>query len=138
MAYLPDAAMPPPSQDDAAFWEQCDAKRLAFQGCARCGKVVHPPIPVCPSCHSMERVWVDAPEEGRIFSFTWAHSAAHESFKAVLPYNIVLVEFPALPGVRLVSNVVNVEIGELGIGDRVSLVWEETSGGRWLPRFRKT
>lgn len=137
MAYLPDTALPPPSQEDFEFWRNCDARRLAFQGCARCDTVVHPPLPVCPGCQSIERVWVDAPDHGRVFSFTWAHTAAHESIKPALPYNIALVEFPTLPGVRLVSNVVNVGLGELSIGDQVALIWEATSGGRWLPRFRK-
>jgi uncharacterized OB-fold protein len=137
MAYLPDTLLLPPGPDDGEFWEHCDAGRLVFQGCAHCATVVHPPTPMCPGCQSTERAWVNAPREARVFTYTWAHSAAHESVKAVLPYNIVLVEFPALPGVRLVSNVVNVVPGELNFGDPLELAWEACANGRQLPRFRK-
>lgn len=138
MAYLSEAVLLPPTQEDDEFWQHCNAQRLAFQGCARCDAVVHPPTHICPKCQSVERVWIDAPLEARVFSYTWAYTAAHESVKPSLPYNIALVEFPALPGVRLVSNVVNVKPGELNFNDPLQLVWEFTSTGRGLPRFRKT
>lgn len=137
MAYLPDAVVPPPTANDEEFWANCDRRRLAFQGCPRCDTVVHPPLPVCPGCQSPERTWIDAPATGRVFSFTWAYTAADDAVRTALPYNIALVEFPDLPGVRLVSNVVNVQPGELAIDDRVALVWESTASGRSLPRFRK-
>jgi uncharacterized OB-fold protein len=72
-----------------------------------------------------------------VYSFTWIHTAAHPSLAEALPYNVVVVEFPELPGVRLVSNVVDVERGKLAVGDRLSLIWESARDGVFLPRFRK-
>lgn len=122
--------------ENLPFWENCNARLLTFQKCTACGHSVHPPLPVCPNCQSSERMWTVAPAEARVFSFTWAHTAAHGSVKDALPYNIVVVEFPPLPEVRLVSNVINVRPGELAIGDTLQLVWEECDG-QWLPRFEK-
>ena len=102
-----------------------------------CAHLIHPPLPVCPRCQSVERQWAPAPREAVVFSFVWVHTAAHDSVADVLPYNVALVEFPALPGVRLVSNVVNVKHGDLAIADRLALVWEEGEAGQWLPRFCK-
>lgn len=137
MAYLPDT-VPAPVLDEtnAPFWENCRAQRLAFQQCGDCHAVVHPPLPVCPRCQSAARHWLEAPSRARVYSFIWAHTAAHDSVRASLPYNVVLVEFPDLPGVRLVSNVVDARIGELAIGAAVRLQWEAAPGGLWLPRFR--
>lgn len=137
MAYLPDD-VPAPEGDEtsAPFWAHCNERRLAFQQCAACLRLVHPPLPVCPACRSVERAWADAPTTARVFSFTWVHTAAHESVKAVLPYNVALVEFPGLPGVRLVTNVVDAKPATLAIGDPLELVWE-LQGAQWLPRFSK-
>ena len=138
MPYLPES-LPAPAIDEtsAPFWERCNAKRLSFQQCADCLTLVHPPLPVCPKCQSVHRNWVDAPSRARVFSFVWAHTAAHDSVKAVLPYNVVLVEFPDLPGVRLLSNVIGTMRGELAIGDGLELVWDQQAENRWLPRFRR-
>jgi uncharacterized OB-fold protein len=110
---------------------------VTFQCCNDCGEVIHPPLPACPACQSLNRGWKEAPAGVRVFTFTWAHSAAHESVAEVLPYNITVVEFSGMPGVRLVTNVVDAAPGVLSIGDPVTLVWEDGPDGQMLPRFRK-
>ena len=128
---------PRPNADDAPFWEHCGERRLSFLKCRDCGTLAHPPIGVCPHCQSLARVWVEAPARARVYSFTWIHTAVDDSVGATLPYNVAVVEFPDLPGVRLVTNVVEARPGELAIGDPVTLSWESIAGGMFLPRFRK-
>jgi hypothetical protein len=136
--YLPvELPSPEPVESDEGFWASCNERRLAFQQCGRCAVVVHPPVPACPSCGSLDRGWVEAPAQARVFTFTWVHTAAHASVKASLPYAAVLVEFPELPQVLLVSNVVDAKPQTLRIGDALSLVWEQGWNGQWLPRFRR-
>jgi uncharacterized OB-fold protein len=138
MAYLPNG-LPGPNPDEVSgpFWANCNQRRLTFQTCGDCGWRTHPPMPVCPSCQSLRRVWTDAPLEGRVFSFIWAHTAAHASLRELqLPYNVVVVEFPDFPGVRLISNVIDVDMGGLQIGDRLNLLWEKVEA-HWLPRFSR-
>ena len=128
---------PTPTADDAPFWANCAQRRLTFQKCRACGSLTHPPIGVCPRCQSTDRDWTEAPDLARVYSFTWIHTAAMESVADRLPYNVAVVEFPALPGVRLVTNIVDGKPGQLAIGDRVALVWESLAGGEALPRFRR-
>jgi uncharacterized OB-fold protein len=136
-SYLSDSIPhSPATQETEPFWDACSQDRLIFQKCRRCSRVTHPPILACPSCQSFDRGWMGAPERATVFSFTWAFTPGHDSVRERLPYNIALVEFPDLSGVRLVSNVVNVKRGELKIGDQVALIWE-TEGSRRVPRFRK-
>jgi uncharacterized OB-fold protein len=138
MAYFGERnVLPEPNADDAPFWANCAARRLTFQQCAACGRVTHPPIGACPACQSFERTSIDAPADARVFSFTWVHTAAHESVAQALPYNVVVVEFPALPGVRLISNVADVAHGDIRIGDPLTLAWDPVSDAMSLPRFRK-
>jgi uncharacterized OB-fold protein len=86
----------------------------------------------------LNKTWVDAPEEARVFSFTWIYVAADPSVSSSLPYNIALIEFPRLRGIRLVSNVVDCHPGDLAIGDEVRLTWDMTAGSQGIPRFRKS
>lgn len=127
---------PVPNADDAGFWAHCAERRLMFQRCADCATVTHPPIGVCPHCQSLRRGWVEAPAEARVYGYTWVHTAVHESVKRALPYNVAVIEFPALPGVRLISNVVDAEHETLRIGATLTLGWEAIGGGFVLPRFR--
>jgi uncharacterized OB-fold protein len=127
---------PVPNPDDAPFWAHCAQKRLVFQRCGACATVTHPPLAVCPKCQSLARDWVEAPTRARVYSFTWIHTAAHESVADCLPYNVAVVEFPDLPGVRLITNVIDAAPGTLAIGHEVFLTWE-TAGDATLPRFRK-
>lgn len=136
MTYFgPDQVLPVPNADDAPYWENCAQRRLTFQRCLQCRTFTHPPIGVCPQCQSTAREWIEAPELATVFSCTWIHTAAHDSVRERLPYNVVVVTFEGVPGVRLVSNVVDVTPGKLAIGDRVLLLWESV-GELGLPRFR--
>jgi uncharacterized protein len=138
MTYLPqDIPGPQPNDEDGPFWANCNQRRLTFQCCCDCNTVIHPPLPICPACQSRDRTWIEAPSTARVFTFTWARTAAHESVRPVLPYNIAVVEFPDLPGVRLVTNVIDAAPESLAIGEIVALVWEDGPGGQRLPRFSK-
>ena len=129
---------PAPNADDAPFWAHCGERRLTFQKCGDCGTLTHPPIGVCPHCQSLSRVWVEAPAQGRVYSFTWIHTAVDDSVARSLPYNVAVVEFPEMPAVRLVTNVIDGRPGQIAIGDPVTLSWDPIEGGMFLPRFRKT
>lgn len=138
MPYLPvELPMPDPAPEARVFWAHCSEKQLMFQACGDCGQAVHPPVPLCPACQSANRVWVEAPDDARVFSYTIIHHAAHEAVSGAVPYNVVLVEFPQLDGVRLVSNLIDAAPEEIAIGMALSLIWEEGPGGQWLPRFRR-
>lgn len=137
MSYLPPSfPAVTPTLDDREFWERCNARRLCFQQCGDCGRFRHPPTPLCPACQSSAMNWIDAPAHARIFSYTFVHHPAHPAAAAVIPYNVVLVEFAECGGVRLVSNVVDAAPGDLAAGRVVALVWDEGAGNQLVPRFR--
>lgn len=138
MPYLPESLpMPAPTPETRAFWAHCRSRRLMFQACEACGHAVHPPVPRCPACGDLGRTWRAAPAEARVFSYTIVHHPADDTVAGAVPYNVVLVEFPGLDGVRLVSNVVDATPDEVDVGMALELVWEPGPGGQWLPRFRK-
>jgi uncharacterized protein len=140
MAYVPNEISGPlPNDADKMFWHYCQQRELRFQQCSSCRRFRHPPTPVCPHCRSFSNEWVVAPETGVVFSFTIVHHPAHPAMKTVVPYNIVVVDFPAYDHVRLVSNVIDVPTQEIHIGMEVAVTWETAGNGMLVPRFmRKT
>jgi uncharacterized OB-fold protein len=138
MAYLPNEIPgPEPTVDDQQFWQYCQQRELRFQRCMACKRFRHPPAPVCLHCRSFESEWLPAPETGVVFSFTIVHHPAHPAVSPILPYNVVIVDFPQYDHVRLVSNLIDVSPSEISIGMEVALVWETVGNGMLVPRFQR-
>lgn len=127
---------PEPDMDDAAFWAHCAQRRLRFQACGACGTPRHPPQPICPQCRSLDQRWIGVSGVARIYTYTVIHHASHEAVESRLPYVVAVVEFPDLPGVRLISNVTDVEPAEVHIGMPLMLWWDEIGDSMFIPRFR--
>jgi len=126
-------SMPILDPDSMGFWEGVKNHKLVFQKCKQCGIWLHPPRPMCPRCRSLEKEWVPSKGIGTIHSWVTYREAPHPAFKA--PYSVVLVELEE--GVRLVSNMVDVEEGEPYIGMPVEVVFDDIAQGLTLPKFRK-
>jgi uncharacterized OB-fold protein len=116
------------NQDTAFFWEGTQQGELRLQKCNACGELRHPPGPVCPSCHAMDRGYVVASGRGTVFSFLVHHAPQMPGRE--LPLTIALVELEE--GVRVVADVRgNPE--DLAIGDPVVVGWDEVDDELTLP-----
>ena len=137
MAYFPDTMpRPMPNMDDAGFWAGCRERKLRFQACADCGKPRHPPMPVCPDCHSTKVRWIDAPANAEVYTYNVIHHASHPAVVQNLPYVGALIVFADLPGVRLLSNVTHCAPSSVHIGMKVAVWWDDIGDGMFIPRFR--
>lgn len=135
MQYNPDVKIPkpPPVGENQGFWDGVKNGNLVFQRCKECGARVHPPRPICPSCRSLEKEWAPSSGKGIIHSWVVYREAPHPGF--VAPYAVVLVELEE--GVRLISNVVDMELDEIQIGMPVEAVFDNVTDELALPKFRK-
>ncbi|MEE9609405.1 MAG: bifunctional MaoC family dehydratase N-terminal/OB-fold nucleic acid binding domain-containing protein [Myxococcota bacterium] len=123
---------PAVTPDNAFFWEGVEKRRLLIQRCAGCGKLRHPPCPICPVCRSLEWEAQEACGRGRVYSYVVAHHPPVPPF--AYPHLIVLVELEE--GTRLVSELVGVEPSQVEIGAPLEVEFAEVEGGRVLHRFR--
>lgn len=135
---MPDRARPAPAHprpaithDNAFFWEGVAAGKLLLQRCA-CGRLRHPPGPVCPSCHSFSWTAALASGRGRVYSFVVAHHPAIPPFEYPNPIGLVELE----EGPRIVANLVGVAREAIRIGMPVVCEIVEVEPGFRLPRFR--
>ena len=114
--------------DTDFFWEGTQLGELRLQKCNACGELRHPPGPVCPTCHAMDRGYVVASGRGTIFSFLVHHAPQMPGRE--LPVTIALVELDE--GVRFVADVRgNPE--DLAIGDAVVVDWDKVDDELTLP-----
>ena len=119
------------THDNEFFWRGVQDGRLLIQRCS-CGKLRHPPGPMCPSCHSLEWDAVEASGRGSVYSFVVAHHPATPPFE--YPNVIALVELAE--GTRIVANLRGIEPGEVEIGAPVRAEFVELEPGRKFLQFR--
>lgn len=123
---------PVPDADDAPFWDGVRAGKLLLQRCADCGTVRHPPSPMCARCHSVQREWFEASGTGRVYSWIASqHPSAPDDSQRI----VALIDLDE--GVRMVSNLQDVDLADVRPGMPVQVTFMEIDG-TMLPQFRPT
>jgi uncharacterized OB-fold protein len=133
--FFPDS-MPPPLANATTlpFWQAAAEHRLVVQRCTACGHTRLPPAPVCPACRSADADWKELSGRGEVYTYTIVHRAIAAG--QPLPTLIAVIALEDAGGVRMISNLVGVDPGEVAIGMPVELVWEDMSADLSIPRFR--
>jgi uncharacterized OB-fold protein len=118
------------------FWDAAAQHRLVAARCGQCGRFRMPPTPFCPHCRSQAIDWVELSGDGIVYSYSIVTRALVPGTDDALPYITAVVSLDDAGGVRLISNVVDVAIDRLHVGDAVSVVWDDQTNGITIPRFR--
>jgi uncharacterized OB-fold protein len=123
-----------PRLDDAnrEFWTSGERGELAVSGCEDCGYLVHPPRPVCPRCLSRSLAPRALSGRGVVHSVTVNHQPWNPTMPT--PYAVGLIELDEQPGLRLMTDVVGCDPGDVRIGMRVRVVFEQYDDV-WIPLF---
>ena len=114
------------------FWDACNIKELRIQSCNECTNLQHPPAVRCLSCGSVSLDSVIATGKGTLHSWAIAHYPQVPAFDYPLIVGLVELE----EGVRLVSNVTNVELEELEIGMPLEVDWLNVDNEFTLHQFK--
>jgi uncharacterized OB-fold protein len=132
-------AGPPPrrpapllTDDNAFFWEAAVEGRLVAQRCGGCGRLRHPPRPMCPQCHSLEVEVVTLSGRGSLYSYAILHHPQHPAFD----YPVVAALVDLEEGIRLVTNLSGVDPERIVIGMPLEVTFEPTEHGGAVPVFR--
>jgi uncharacterized OB-fold protein len=120
------------TEDNHEFWDAAREGRLVAQGCSECGRLRHPPRPMCPHCHSLAHQLVDLSGRGAVYSYALLHHPRNPLFE----YPVVAALVDLDEGIRLVTNLVDVEPGDVHIGLRVSVRFVPTADDMAVPVFR--
>ncbi len=117
--------------DSEFFWAAAAEHRLVGQRCGGCGKLRHPPRPMCPHCGSLEWAAVELSGRGTVYSFAVLHHPQNPQFDYPVVAGLVDLD----EGIRLVTNLVGMLPGEVEIGQAVEVRFEPTIDGMAVPVF---
>jgi uncharacterized protein len=125
-----------PVNSDNAFWMAgVERRELLAQRCSGCGRLRHPPAPMCGACRSLEWEAARLAGRGSIYSYVVHHRPHLPGFAS--PHVIVLVELEE--GVRMVGNLVDADPSAAAIGKRVEVTFRADPGDDYvLPQWRLT
>jgi uncharacterized protein len=122
----------PPGPTTAPFWEAAARHRFVLQRCASCGKLQHPPEPICTACLSDSLEFEEVSGLGKVYSFTVVRRALLPELQSHVPYVLGLIDLAE--ECRIVSLIRGCAPEEVHIGLAVRVDFE-TVGPLTLPVF---
>lgn len=133
-----DSSKPPPRPlpattcDTEPFWSGGEHGELLIEQCDGCSYYIHPPTGFCPECESRDTHFQPVSGKGYIETFT----VNHKQWVPGLPerYVLALVRIAEQADVRLATNIVNCDPGEVTFDMPVKVLFEENDG-LWIPLF---
>ena len=127
---MPRVVAPIVGKDDQYFWTGAAEGRLLARRCAQCGRLQHPPSPMCPACGSVEWDVEQLSGRGTVHSWIVSHHPTQPDDAPRIVALIMLEE-----GLRLVSNLHDVDASGVVNDMAVEVVFVDVDGVR-LPQFR--
>jgi uncharacterized OB-fold protein len=115
------------------YWDGARRHELLIQRCSACGYVWHPPLPLCPECHSSAVEWTAASGRGRVYTYTVVYHATHAAMADKVPYISALIELEEGP--RVLTNLRHCAEDDVRIGMPVAVLFEELTDEITLPQF---
>ena len=128
----PSRIKPPRGRDNAWWWDEVANGKLPIQRCASCGKLRHPPRPICDACGDTGWDFIESTGRGTLHSFTIIRYPQFPDYE--FPIIAALVDLEE--GQRIVSNVVDCDPAEVKIGMKLQSFIHEDEDGFKLPLFR--
>lgn len=121
------------TRDGAFFWEGLNQRKLLVRKCGKCGRLHHPPGPMCPECHSLEWTTLQCSGRGKVHSFVVVHHPQIPGFQYPLPVALVDLE----EGVRVVANLRDIQPEKVRIDMPVEVEFVEVEKDFVIPAFRE-
>lgn len=85
-------------------------------------------------CGAQNLRWVEASGQGIVYSYTIIRQNKSPEFRDDVPYNVALIQLEEGP--RMLSNVIDIALGDLRVDLPVTVVFDPVSDEISLPRFR--
>lgn len=117
------------------FWRAAQEERLVAARCGDCGSFRMPPTPYCPHCQSQKTEWPALPGLATLYSFAVCNRSPFPGVEDFV-YVPAVVELDGAPGVRLVTNLIDVDPATVAIGLRLRVAWNPITEGWKQPVFR--
>jgi uncharacterized OB-fold protein len=122
------AALPPSDELTAGWWDATRSRHLVVQECAACGRLQHPPRPLCVGCLGHALAWREMSGQATVDAWTTVVRAAGPDL--IPPYVVARVRLNEGP--LLLTRLVG---PDMRCGQPVTVAWLPLADGRHLPVF---
>ena len=125
---------PPPvlTTENEFFWRGAAEGKLLCHRCTSCGRLQHPPTPLCPHCHGAQWDVEELSGFGKVASFIIIRHPPNPWFE--LP--IVAGTIDLDEGVQVISNICDIDPGDIALGMPLEVFFAPTEDGLAVPLFR--
>jgi hypothetical protein len=121
--------------DTERFWEATAAGELALCWCASCQTYLHPPLEACHLCNTPTE-FRPVSGRGHLHSYIVVHRAVIPGYQDRPGHLIGLVELDEQDGLRLATQLLNVEADTVRIGMPMQARIVDLPGGEFrVPMF---
>lgn len=124
--------LPELEPETAFFWTAGAEGKLKIQRCSACGHYQHPPLSLCPVCHSEQVAPAVVSGRGRITSYTINYEPWLPGLE--VPFVFAVVELAEQKELYLFTNIL-APVDSVCIGQSVSVCFEQQEDV-WLPLFQ--
>ena len=132
----PRRPVPNPDRDTAQHFAAAARGELALPRCDDCSGFHWYPSKRCPACGSWNVNWATVSSRGSLYSYTIVGHPLGSWFADRVPYPMGLVELDDAPGVRLVTDIVDVDCSEVHIGMPLEAEFDKLTEDVGLVHFR--
>ena len=138
LAHLADGyrgPIPVPDPETEFYWSGLAEKELRILRCEQCRHYIHYPLACCPACHSFDVAPEVVSGRATLYSFTDVQMGFVEGIEP--PYVVGLVDLVEQPGLRVLSNIVDVNLDDIRIGMPLQAVFRDVAPGTTLLYFTR-
>ena len=126
--------LPEPDSFNSPYFEGARDGKLRLQRCGDCKTWMFPVRKRCQSCGSTHLEWFDASGRGRVYSHAILRREYHPRHSGRLP--LVMAQIDLDEGVRVNSNLVDVDPAEVKVGMKVMVTFEHSPVGEAIAVFK--
>jgi len=128
-------SFPRPTKISAPFWAACHERVFQMQRCDDCKRFVWFPMYMCPHCASMDLRWTELSGRGTVYSRSLVIDPVSAASAPAGPLLVALVELDEGP--VMMTNIVGEGAGDVAIGARVVVAFQQVSDEITLPVFER-
>ena len=117
------------------FWDAAKEHRLVIPRSRETGEFFFYPRALSPGEDMSDDIeWVESEGRGKVWTFSIHHMGPSKAYKGEPPYVVALIEMEE--GVKMMSNVVDIDPHEVSIGMDVQVVFDDVTDEVTLPKFK--
>jgi uncharacterized protein len=125
--------VPVPDRDSAFYWAGLNERRLLVLACNSCAYLIFPPVAGCPMCTSTNLGQRELAGTGTVYSFTVVNREFAPGIRP--PFIVAIVQMDEQADLRMLTNLVDVKVGEVHVNQRVRAVFAQISADATLALF---